>query len=845
MPTGSTYQRLVNMMFKEHLGRTMEVYIDDMLVKSERSIDHVAHLKQSFDILRQYKMKLNPTKCSFGVRVGKFLGYLVTQRGIEASREQVKAITEIQSPRNVKEVQKLTGRVAALTRFISRSSDKCHLFYNVLRKNQGFLWTDEHEKALQELKQYMTSPPLLTKPVEGESLQLYLAVSKNATSAVLVREEDQRPQPIYYVSKSFLDAETRYTSMEKLLLGLMTAAKKLRHYFESHHIIVVTNYPLKTVLRKPELTGRLAKWSIYLSGFDIEFKPKTAIKSQVLADFVAEFSPGLEPTTCDEVVMISDNKPWILYVDGSSNVRGCGLGIVLKSSQGGNIVYSIRCEFKATNNEAEHNCTDSLLVVNQVNGDFQAKDSKMMSYLKVVKDRIARFEQFLIEQIPRDLNMQADALANLGSAFHDPFMKNIPILHLTTPTIEANDEVQMNEEIYNWSLDIKWKHERQGRKLQDIQFLKTNFIEDPRQDFFYDVSQVQINQILQEMHDGECGNHTGGRSLANRISRQGYYWPTLREDAITYVQRCDTCQKHSGMIHRPSEPLHSVLVPWPFMRWGMDIVGKLPPAPGQKVYLLVLTDYFSKWIEAGAFSQVRDKEVISFIQKNIIYGFGVPAEIMCDNGSQFISDKTRTYCEKRGIKLITSTPRYPQSNGLAESSNKVIINSIRKRLKEAKGKWVEELPSVLWANRTTPRASTGQTPYSLVYGCEAVLPIEAQLPIARSRTYDQNAINLSYDLDALEELREKALRTMAAQKGIVERHFNKKVKAKIFQVGDYVLRHVFQNTQEPNAGKLSIKWEGPYIISKVIGNGAYRLTTTEGMEIPRSWNAHHLKRYYF
>ncbi|KAJ9550407.1 hypothetical protein OSB04_014452 [Centaurea solstitialis] len=353
------------------------------------------------------------------------------------------------------------------------------------------------------------------------------------------------------------------------------------------------------------------------------------------------------------------------------------------------------------------------------------------------------------------------------------------------------------------------------------------------------------------------------------------------------------------MVHRPSEPLHSVLVPWPFMRWGMDIVGKLPPAPGQKVYLLVLTDYFSKWIEAGAFSQVRDKEVISFIQKNIIYRFGVPAEIMCDNGSQFISDKTQSSnkviinsirkrlkgAKGKWVEELPSvlwanrtTPRastgqtpyslvygceavlpieaqiptarsrmlshrYPQSNGLAESSNKVIINSIRKRLKGAKGKWVEELPSVLWANRTTPRASTGQTPYSLVYGCEAVLPIEAQIPTARSRTYDQNVINLSYDLDALEEIREKALRTMAAQKGIVERHFNKKVKAKIFQVGDYVLRHVFQNTQEPNAGKLSIKWEGPYIISKVIGNGAYKLTTMEGMEIPRSWNAHHLKRY--
>ncbi|KAJ9553525.1 hypothetical protein OSB04_017570 [Centaurea solstitialis] len=326
---------------------------NQILMHTRRPGEDRIHDRQRHILLQSYAIWSQECRIDIS-KIGQYDVQGTSWSNDGTSPEQVKAITEIQSPRNIKEVQKLTGRVAALTRFISRSSDKCHLFYNVLRKNQGFLWTDEHEKALQELKQYMTSPPLLTKPIEGESLQLYLAVSKNATSAVLVREEDQRQQPIYYVSKSFLDAETRYTSMEKLLLGLMTAAKKLRHYFESHHIIVVTNYPLRTVLRKPELTGRLAKWSIYLSGFDIEFKPKTAIKSQVLADFVAEFSPGLEPTTCDEVVMISDNKPWILYVDGSSNVRGCGLGIVLKSSQGGNIVYSVRCEFKATNNEAEY-----------------------------------------------------------------------------------------------------------------------------------------------------------------------------------------------------------------------------------------------------------------------------------------------------------------------------------------------------------------------------------------------------------------------------------------------------------------------------------------------------------
>ncbi|KAJ9538829.1 hypothetical protein OSB04_031562 [Centaurea solstitialis] len=466
---GSTYQRLVNMMFKEQLGRTMEVYIDDMLVKSERSHDYIHHLKQSFDILRQYKMKLNPTKCSFGVRAWEvpwIYGHSTWNRG-ESRANQGHNRNTISEKRE--------------------RSTKAYWTSGGIKQNQGFNWTEAHEKALQDLKQYMASPPLLTKPIEGESLQLYLAVSNNAVSAVLVREDDQQQHPIYYVSKSFLNAETRYISMEKLLLGLVTAAKKLRHYFESHHIIVVTNYPLKTVLRKPELTGRLAKWSIYLSGFDLTYKSRTTIKSQALADFVAELSPGIEQPSHDEInnVMIQDNQLWTLHVDGSSNIRGSGLGVVLKSSHGGNMVYSIRCEFKTTNNEAEYEAliaeldiaynsgarhvhvrSDSLLVVNQINGDFQAKDSKMMMYLEIAKESIARFEEFTIEQIPRDLNVQADALANMGSAFSEPTLDSIPIIHLITSSIESKEKVQMIEEVYNWSLDI-WNYLKYDRLPDD------------------------------------------------------------------------------------------------------------------------------------------------------------------------------------------------------------------------------------------------------------------------------------------------------------------------------------------------------------------------------------------
>ena len=158
-------------------------------------------------------MKLNPTKCSFGVAAGKFLGYMVTQRGIEANPDQIKSIMNIQSPASVRDVQRLTGRVAALSRFISRSSEKCHLFFSTLRKSKDFEWMQACEQALHDLKRYLTSPPLLSKPKDGEQLYIYLAVSEGAVSAVLVREEDGKQFPVYYVSKSLLDAETRYTQL--------------------------------------------------------------------------------------------------------------------------------------------------------------------------------------------------------------------------------------------------------------------------------------------------------------------------------------------------------------------------------------------------------------------------------------------------------------------------------------------------------------------------------------------------------------------------------------------------------------------------------------------------------
>ena len=254
----------------------MEVYIDDMLVKSVKAELYITHLAEAFQVLKSYNMKLNPAKCAFGVSAEKFLGFIVNILGIEANPDKIKVVLDMLLPSNIKEIQRLTGRIAALSRFVSKASDKCQPFFQVLKK--AFQWDAHCKEAFTMLKTYLSSPPVLVSPSEGELLTLYLIVSDFSTSAALVREWDRVQQPVYYCSRPLRGVEERYPKMEKLILELVTTSRKLQPYFQAHTIKVPIEYPMKQMLHKPETSGRLIKWAIELIEFDIGYKPRTTIK---------------------------------------------------------------------------------------------------------------------------------------------------------------------------------------------------------------------------------------------------------------------------------------------------------------------------------------------------------------------------------------------------------------------------------------------------------------------------------------------------------------------------------------------------------------------------------------
>jgi hypothetical protein len=293
--------RAIQKCFKKQLNKNVEAYVDDVVVKTRNSDTLIADLEETFASLREYQWKLNPNKCVFGVPSGKLLGFIISHRSIEANPEKISAITKMKAPTCIKDVQKLTGCMAALNRFISKLGERGLPFFKLL-KHQEFVWTQEADQALAQLKDFLSKPPVLTAPCKKEQLLLYLAATTHVVSTVIVVERREGghaylvQRPVYFVSEVLSEYKARYQPVQKLLYAVLITSRKLRHYFQEYLISIVTDYPLSDILRNQDATRRISKWAVKLGTLNIDFKPRTTIKSQALVDFMAEWQENQLPT---------------------------------------------------------------------------------------------------------------------------------------------------------------------------------------------------------------------------------------------------------------------------------------------------------------------------------------------------------------------------------------------------------------------------------------------------------------------------------------------------------------------------------------------------------------------
>src|SRR5581483_10077420 len=360
------------------------------------------------------------------------------------------------------------------------------------------------------------------------------------------------------------------------------------------------------------------------------------------------------------------------------------------------------------------------------------------------------------------------------------------------------------------------------------------------------VSREEGRGILVDIHEGECESHTAARALVGKAFRHGFYRTTALQDAMELVQRCRACQFHAKQIHAPAQALQLIPLSWPFAVWGLDILGPFPAAVGGYKYLYVAIDKFTKWMEALPVIKIDKHSAVRFL-RDITSRFGVPNRIITNNGTQFTSALFGDYCEDLGIKLCFASPTHPRSNGQAERANAEVLKGLKTRtfdcLKKHGKKWVEELPSVLWSIRTTPNRATGETPFFMVYGAEAVLPPELTMRSPRVTAYNETLQEQARkeDVDLLEESRVRAALRAARYQQTLRRYHQRQVRARSLEIGDLVLRRV--QTRE-NLDKLSPMWEGPYLVIGTPRPGCLRLATEDGTPLPNPWNIEHLRKFY-
>ena len=710
---------------------------------------------------------------------------------------------------------------------------------------------------------------------------------------VVERPEDGKThgvqRPVYYLSEVLSPAQQRYPHYQKLAYSVFMTTRKLLHYFDVHHVTVVCDSAIHSILNIPRATGRVLQWGIEIAPLDISYSPRVAIKSQILPDFISDWTELQTPGPPDL------SSAWKMYFDGSKRLSGAGAGVILISPQGDKLRYVLRMDFlNASNNEAEYEALihgmrmakacgathldiygDSNLVVEQTMKKCDATKENMVAYRALYNTLEGEFEGCELTHIGRESNEEADALANIGSTcspvppgvfFETIQNRSVKVKSDDSKTTEHSGATPHNPAVEQvllieptWTgpyiaylerkelpADVALAHQI-VRRAGTFTLVNNELYKRSKSGILQRcITPEDGKALLRDIHGGDCGHHASSRAIVGKAYRSGFYWLTADQDAKDMVRRCEACQRFATKPHAPATELNMILVSWPFAQWGLDMVGPLTKsAHGGHTHLLVAVDKFTKWIEATPVTNQSATAAVNFF-KGITCRFGVPHSIITDNGTNFASEEFKKFGEEMGISITFASVSHPQTNGQVEKANGLVCAGIKKRLEDrlhaAKGNWPEELPSVLWSLRTTPNTSTKYTPFFMVYGSEAVLPHDVRFEAPRVRAYTEarSTTALEDDGDLIDEARDIAAARSAVYQQDLRNYHSRRVRTRSFVAGDLVLR-----LKQKKPKKLESPWEGPYIVDEVIPGGAYRLKNPKtGKMVGNPWNVAQLRRFY-
>jgi ribonuclease HI len=485
-------------------------------------------------------------------------------------------------------------------------------------------------------------------------------------STVLVVERAQEghayliQHPVYFISEVLGPSKKKCPQAQKLLYAVLLTTRNLRHCFDDHKVIVVTGFPIGDILHNKEAIRRIAKWACELGAHDIEFRPRTTIKTQALVDFVSEWTEQQVPDNPETA------EVWQMYFDGSLKLQGAGAGILFIAPGGEQLKYALQLLFSASNNVAEYEALihglnivislsikrlmvygDSLVVISQINKEWDCSNDSMGKYFTAIRKLEDKFEGLEFHHVERDRNAAADALSKLGSSRTQVppgiFVQEVPHPSMSPDQVEECNVLSQPESDSNdwWEPIIRYikNEEESGDKAAIERIARQSAHYTLIGDALYKrgatgvlmkcIPSVTGKQLLDEIHAGQCGIHAASRTLVGKVFRSGFYWPTTKSDAAELVQRCEAYQFLSKQEHLPEQQLQTTPVTWSFACWGLDMIGPFKKAQGGYTHVLVAIDKFTKWIEYKPIASLTSATAVEFVQ-DIIFRFGIPNNIITD-----------------------------------------------------------------------------------------------------------------------------------------------------------------------------------------------------------------------
>ena len=826
MPFGLTnapisFQTLMSRVLRGLNWKSVLVYVDDVLIFSKSFDEHLQHLEQVFQRLKQANLKLQPEKCHFAVRKLKFLGHVISRDGIEVDPEKTQAVSQVPIPKTQKQIRSFLGMANYYRRFIKDFSTIASPLNSLLQKDKRFQWDEQCQKAFDTIKAKLLTAPVLSYADPTKKFVLTCDASDTAVGYVLGQvDEQKREYVIAYGGKSLTNEQRNYTTTEKECLAVMCGIEAYRPYLVHDKFRIVTDHKALVWLQSTKHTGKLQKWALALQEYncDIEHRPgksnnvADALSRQEYTEQVSETDQNFSGTVLSSVSVDDTGAAQKLITEPETEVKQVNQCLQVAEPN-----RDIEPQPHVTEIEPEPNTNDiepsstmievAFCYATEPKTGRKVDEPDHRQDLAELQSKCPDFKhiyRYLAEQtLPQDQRLCDITVA------------------------ESKHYSMHNKVLYHW-------HQRRCRRVPD-DFKFTQQIALPR---------VLRKDALLSYHDSQAGGAHLGVEKVKGALQDKYHWPGMHSDIVDYIKSCDRCQRAKRDYH----PYNPPLVPMPkarrFERWHIDILGPLYKTQEGYEYILLCVDACTRWTEAFPLKTQNAKETAEVLYKEIFTRYGAPRVLFSDRGRNFMSKLVIALCEVFDITQHHTSAYHPNTNGMVERQNSTLAQSLRTYCSKEQGKWPHLLPGIMMAFRKSPAMqSTEFSPYHLVFGEEMRLPFDTALEPVDNLGKDAQCFikQLMHNLKVAHDIaRQNHLEHQQKNK---ERH-DAKVRVPQFKIGDKVL---FKVNKVPTgmSSKLHDKSDGPFRIVEIGPNYTYKLVRCDNNKVhPSLLNATNLKLYH-